>query len=243
METAGTRASEHGWLRRLAGYCWRYRRTVLVALAGALAATVATAAIPLIQRQIIDNVIVTHQASIWPLAGLLLVAAAVNFGGIYLRRYRGGRLSLDVQHDLRTELFDRAVPAGRHAPGRDPHRAAGRPVHLRPEHGAGHPVHGAGHARQPRAVRADPRHHGGAVPGAHPRHRRGRARAVHHRDRVAAQAVPGELGRAAAVRRGGRGGGRGHRRGAGGQGVRPGGAGTGAAGGERAGSCSRPGCG
>jgi len=105
VDTAGTRVSEHRWLRRLAGYCWRYRRTVLVALAGALAATVATAAIPLVQRQIIDNVIVTHQASIWPLAGLLVLAAAVNFGGIYLRRYRGGRLSLDVQHDLRTELF------------------------------------------------------------------------------------------------------------------------------------------
>ena len=78
----------------------------MVALAGALAATVATAAIPLVQRQIIDNVIVTHRASIWPLAGLLIVAAAVNFYGIYLRRYRGGRLSLDVQHELRTELFD-----------------------------------------------------------------------------------------------------------------------------------------
>src|SRR6516164_685746 len=103
--TAGTRASDHGWLRRLAGYCWRHRRTVLVALAGTLAATAATAAIPLVQRQIIDNVIVTHQASIWPLAGLLVLAAAVNFGGIYLRRYRGGRLSLDVQHDRRTELF------------------------------------------------------------------------------------------------------------------------------------------
>ena len=75
-------------------------------MSGALAATVATAAIPLVQRQIIDDVIVTHRASIWPLAGLLIVAAAVNFGGIYLRRYQGGRLSLDVQHDLRTELFD-----------------------------------------------------------------------------------------------------------------------------------------
>jgi ATP-binding cassette subfamily B protein len=75
-------------------------------MAGALAATAGTAAIPLVQRQIIDNVIVTRRESIWPLAGLLVVAAAVNFGGIYLRRYRGGRLSLDVQHDLRTELFD-----------------------------------------------------------------------------------------------------------------------------------------
>jgi ATP-binding cassette, subfamily B, bacterial len=69
-------------------------------------ATAATAAIPLIQRQIIDNVIVTPRESIWPLAGLLVIAAAVNYGGIYLRRYLGGRLSLDVQHDLRTELFD-----------------------------------------------------------------------------------------------------------------------------------------
>ena len=106
MDTAGKRTSEDKWLRRLAGYCWHHRRTVIIALAGALAATVATAAIPLVQRQIIDNVIVTHRQSIWPLAGLLVVAAAVNFYGIYLRRYRGGRLSLDVQHELRTELFD-----------------------------------------------------------------------------------------------------------------------------------------
>jgi ATP-binding cassette subfamily B protein len=104
--TTGTRASGHGWIRRLAVYTWRYRRGVVVALGGALLATVATAAIPLVQRRIIDDVIVTHRDSIWPLAGLLLVAAAVNFGGIYMRRYYGGRLSLDVQHDLRTDLFD-----------------------------------------------------------------------------------------------------------------------------------------
>jgi ATP-binding cassette, subfamily B, bacterial len=92
-------------LRRLAAYSWRYRWNVMVALGGALLAAMATAAIPLVQRRIIDDVIVTHRESIWPLAGLLLVGAAVNFAGIYMRRYYGGRLSLDVQHDLRTELF------------------------------------------------------------------------------------------------------------------------------------------
>jgi len=71
-----------------------------------LAGTAATAAIPLVQRQIIDNVILTHRQSVWPLATLLLVLAVANFGAIYLRRYNGGRVSLDVQHDLRTELFD-----------------------------------------------------------------------------------------------------------------------------------------
>jgi ATP-binding cassette, subfamily B, bacterial len=79
---------------------------VVIGLGGALVATVATASIPLVQRRVIDDVIVTHRESVWPLAALLLIAAAVNFGGIYLRRYNGGRVSLDVQHDLRTELFD-----------------------------------------------------------------------------------------------------------------------------------------
>ena len=104
--TTGTNDSERGWLRRLGGYCWRHRRSVLISLGGSLVAAAATAAIPLVQRRIIDDVIVTHRESIWPLAGLLLVVAAVVFGSIYLRRYYGGRLSLDVQHELRTELFD-----------------------------------------------------------------------------------------------------------------------------------------
>ena len=68
-------------------------------------ATAFTAAIPLIQRDIIDNVIVTHKQSVWPLAIALLAVAVANFGATFLRRYSGGRLSLDVQHDLRTEML------------------------------------------------------------------------------------------------------------------------------------------
>jgi len=94
------------WVKRLAGYCWRYRRNTLIALGASLLASAVTAVIPLIQRQVIDNVIITHQQSIWPLAIMLVVAAALSFVGIYLRRYRGGRVSLDVQHDLRTELLN-----------------------------------------------------------------------------------------------------------------------------------------
>jgi ATP-binding cassette, subfamily B, bacterial len=93
-------------MQRLAAYCWRYRLQVILAVGGSLLATAVTAAIPLIQRDIVDNVIFAHRQSIWPPATLLIVAALLNFAGVYLRRYRGGRLSLDVQHDLRTELFD-----------------------------------------------------------------------------------------------------------------------------------------
>jgi ATP-binding cassette, subfamily B, bacterial len=94
-----------GWLRRLAGYCWRYHRNISLAVGAALLAAAATAVIPLVQRQIIDNVIVAHRQSIWPLATLLLVAAAINFAAVYVRRYTGSRVSFDIQHDLRNELL------------------------------------------------------------------------------------------------------------------------------------------
>jgi ATP-binding cassette, subfamily B, bacterial len=95
-----------GWLRRLVASCWQHKGLTLAALGASLVATLVTIAIPLIQRDIIDNAIIGHTQPIWPGATLLIVAAAINFGGVYLRRYRGGQLSLDVQHDLRTELFD-----------------------------------------------------------------------------------------------------------------------------------------
>jgi len=98
--------NEARWLRRLAGYCWRFKRDVIIALTGAVLYTVATLTIPLLQRDIIDNVIVSHKESVWPLATGLLIAAAVSFGAVYMRRYRGGKMALDVQHTLRTELFD-----------------------------------------------------------------------------------------------------------------------------------------
>jgi ATP-binding cassette subfamily B protein len=94
------------WLRRLAGYCWRFKRDVIISLAGAVLYTAATLTIPLLQRNIIDNVIVSHKESVWPLAIGLLIAAVANFFGIYMRRYRGGKMALDVQHAMRTELFE-----------------------------------------------------------------------------------------------------------------------------------------
>jgi ATP-binding cassette, subfamily B, bacterial len=92
-------------MARLTGYCWRYPRNVLLALAGTLVVSAVGIAIPLIQRAIVDNLTSTAAEAIWPLALALLGAALANFGALYLRRYRAGQLSLDVQHDLRTEIL------------------------------------------------------------------------------------------------------------------------------------------
>ena len=78
---------------------------MVLALGGTLVVSLVGITIPLIQRAIVDNLTSAAQAAIWPLAVVLIVAAAANFAGLYVRRYRGGQLSLDVQHDLRTQLF------------------------------------------------------------------------------------------------------------------------------------------
>ncbi|MFI9718145.1 ABC transporter ATP-binding protein [Streptomyces sp. NPDC052396] len=94
-----------GWARRLAGYCWRYRGAVLLALGSSLLGMAVTALVPLIPKLIIDDVIGSHRRPLAPWAILLVVAALVVYGLTYVRRYYGGRLALDVQHDLRTEMY------------------------------------------------------------------------------------------------------------------------------------------
>ena len=78
---------------------------MVLALGGTLVVTAVAAVIPLIQRQIVDDLVGPGHPAVWPLSVLLLGAALASFGGLYLRRYRGGQVSLDVQHDLRTQML------------------------------------------------------------------------------------------------------------------------------------------
>jgi ATP-binding cassette, subfamily B, bacterial len=103
---ADERTNGRGWLKRLVGRTWRHRLDLVASLVGALAASLAAAAIPLVQRRIVDDVIITHRESIWPLAMLLLAISAINFGAIFLRRFFGGKVVLGVQHDLRVDLME-----------------------------------------------------------------------------------------------------------------------------------------
>ncbi|MGI5398807.1 ABC transporter ATP-binding protein [Streptomyces sp. CA-135486] len=98
-------SAEQGWARRLSGYAWRYRRNVLLALGSSLAGMAVMALVPLITKVVIDDVIgdSTKPLAVW--TGLLIAAAVVVYVLTYIRRYYGGRLALDVQHDLRTEMY------------------------------------------------------------------------------------------------------------------------------------------
>ncbi|PWI06272.1 ABC transporter ATP-binding protein [Streptomyces sp. NWU339] len=96
---------QQGWARRLTGYAWRYPKDVLLALGASLGGMAVMALVPLITKVIIDDVIGDHSRAMAPWAGALIGAALLVYVLTYIRRYYGGRLALDVQHDLRTEMY------------------------------------------------------------------------------------------------------------------------------------------
>ncbi|MGW0009981.1 ABC transporter ATP-binding protein [Streptomyces tendae] len=97
--------AQRGWVRRLAGYAWRNPKDVVLALGASLGGMAVMAFVPLITKVIIDDVIgdKTRDMAVW--AGLLIGAALAVYVLTYIRRYYGGRLALDVQHDLRTDMY------------------------------------------------------------------------------------------------------------------------------------------
>ncbi|WP_328623383.1 ABC transporter ATP-binding protein [Streptomyces sp. NBC_00354] len=97
---------KQGWARRLAAYTWRYRLNVLLALGSSLGGMAVMALVPLVTKVIIDDVIGDHSKPMGIWAGLLIGAAVLVYVMTYIRRYYGGRLALDVQHDLRTDMYD-----------------------------------------------------------------------------------------------------------------------------------------
>ncbi|MFE5404492.1 ABC transporter ATP-binding protein [Streptomyces sp. NPDC056580] len=98
-------AAQRGWARRLAGYAWRYPKDVVLALGSSLGGMAVMAVVPLFTKVIIDDVIGAHTRSMAVWAGALLGAAVLVYVFTFVRRYYGGRLALDVQHDLRTEMY------------------------------------------------------------------------------------------------------------------------------------------
>ncbi|MGI8711262.1 MAG: ABC transporter ATP-binding protein, partial [Acidimicrobiales bacterium] len=83
-----------------------HRRNVAIALGAAGAGQVVKALVPLVERYVVDRVIVARSAPIGPPVVLLVLAAVVIFGAAFVRRYWAGRVSLDVQNDLRTRIYD-----------------------------------------------------------------------------------------------------------------------------------------
>lgn len=77
----------------------------MLAATGALTGVGLGALTPLLTGAAVDHA-TSGQTTGLPLIIIALVALAlIRFGSSFLRRWAGGRLSLDVQHDLRQDVF------------------------------------------------------------------------------------------------------------------------------------------
>nr|WP_259453557.1 ABC transporter ATP-binding protein [Streptomyces ginkgonis] len=78
---------------------------MLLSLGASLAGMGVMALMPLITKVIIDDIVVAGEGGLALWITLLIGAALVIYGLTFARRYYGGRLGIDVQHDLRTAMF------------------------------------------------------------------------------------------------------------------------------------------
>lgn len=100
----GGTAAGPGWVRRLWGYLMRHRADMAISFGAAILGSAAQVVVPLVTRQIVDNVILAPTSPLWPWLVLLIVLGVATFMFSYLRRYHGGRVALSVQYDLRNDM-------------------------------------------------------------------------------------------------------------------------------------------
>jgi ABC-type multidrug transport system fused ATPase/permease subunit len=88
--------------RRLLGFAAAHRRLLRLSIVLALAAQAFALAIPNLTGRAIDNAIQPHDRDrLWLWAGLIVGAGLASGGLMVARRMVAGRLSLNVEFDLR----------------------------------------------------------------------------------------------------------------------------------------------
>ncbi|MFC9786196.1 ABC transporter ATP-binding protein [Rhodococcus sp. NPDC127528] len=100
-----TTTSHPGWIRRLTAECLAHRSVAVGALAVTLIAAVIDITFPLLTRIAVDDASTGATDVIVAVAAAIAALAVVRFGCQFGRRMLAGRLSLDVQHDLRLGLL------------------------------------------------------------------------------------------------------------------------------------------
>jgi ATP-binding cassette subfamily B protein len=92
-------------VRRLVGYMKPHKKHAYIAFGVAAGGQLIQSVLPLVQKVIVDDVIDAGTRPLAPWLTLLITLGGVRFILAFFRRYNGGRIALDVQHDLRTSIF------------------------------------------------------------------------------------------------------------------------------------------
>ncbi len=78
----------------------------MLSLGAAIIGVGLQAAGPLLIREALDSAVAGDTSNLGLLATVMAVLQVLTFGNAFARRYVGGRLALDVQHDLRRQVFN-----------------------------------------------------------------------------------------------------------------------------------------
>jgi len=95
-----------GWIRRLSAAAWEHRVLVVLSLLAAAFGVGVQAASPLLVRTAVDDAVAGQTGGLPGIAVFLVALQLIAFGTAFARRYLGGKLALDVQHDLRQRVFN-----------------------------------------------------------------------------------------------------------------------------------------
>jgi ATP-binding cassette subfamily B protein len=109
--TPAAAAAPPGWLRRMWPYLAAHRRDMSVVFGAALAGMAITATLPLLTRAIVDDAVAPAAAGgpardLAPLLLAMLALSLVRFGLSFARRFGAGRLGIDVEYDMRNDIYD-----------------------------------------------------------------------------------------------------------------------------------------
>ncbi len=96
-----------GWIRRLWPYLMAHRADVVLSFGAAIGGLAVSAFTPVVQKVVVDDVILARSRPLATWLGLLLAAGLVRFGLAHVRRFVGGRVALSVQFDLRNAIYER----------------------------------------------------------------------------------------------------------------------------------------
>jgi ABC-type multidrug transport system fused ATPase/permease subunit len=91
--------------RRLLGFLRPYRRAVIASLSFACLAMVMTVLIPLLVGDTVDAITEHRRSDILPLVLAILGAGVLRLGLTVIRRLIAGRVSVDVEFDLRERMY------------------------------------------------------------------------------------------------------------------------------------------
>ncbi|MCW0212495.1 MAG: ABC transporter ATP-binding protein/permease [Pseudonocardia sp.] len=94
-----------GWIRRLTRACLAHRGVTVGALLASVFGVSLDAFGPLLTRVAVDDAVRGITDVLIPIVLAILGLAVVRFAASFARRYLAGRMALDVQHDLRRQVF------------------------------------------------------------------------------------------------------------------------------------------